>query len=316
MNIVFKIILCRFALFSFALTALLSISPLSAGELPGEGKTVIPVDDQMIEGMFQTRVLTIALEKLGYEIDDIQHLTVPAGMTAISQGEGHFTACNWTPNQQGVYEKAGGDETMQQVGVIVRNATQGYLIDMKTAEKYNITNIERMKDPEISALFDTDNDGKANLAGCPPGWGCETVINHHIKAYGLEDSVEHDQGDFSVLASDVLARFREGKPVFYYTYTPLWFSEYVAPGKDARWLEVPHTDLPSGLTGDEVNTKLPDGRNVGFGLQNIMTTANKAWLEENPAAHRLLEVAELPITAVNAQNRRVYEGEKKRNRYL
>lgn len=79
------------------------------------------------------------------------------------------------------YAAAGGDNTFYRKGDYVVNAAQGYLID-KTAEKYNITNIEQLKDPKIAKLFDADGDGKADLTGCNPGWGCEEAINNHLKA--------------------------------------------------------------------------------------------------------------------------------------
>lgn len=56
---------------------------------------------------------------------------------------------------------------------ILKAWRQGYLIDKKTADKYHITNIEQLKDPKIAKLFDANNDGKADLTGCNPGWGCE-----------------------------------------------------------------------------------------------------------------------------------------------
>ena len=58
-------------------------------------------------------------------------------------------------------------------GYLVNGAAQGYLIDKKTADQYKITNIAQLKDPKIAKLFDTNGDGKADLTGCNPGWGCE-----------------------------------------------------------------------------------------------------------------------------------------------
>lgn len=45
------------------------------------------------------------------------------------------------------------------------------MIDKKTAEQYHITSIDQLKDPQIAKLFDTNNDGKADLTGCTPGMG-------------------------------------------------------------------------------------------------------------------------------------------------
>jgi glycine betaine/proline transport system substrate-binding protein len=44
--------------------------------------------------------------------------------------------------------------------------------------------------------FDADGDGKADLAGCIPGWGCERVIEHELTEYGLRDTVTHNQGEY------------------------------------------------------------------------------------------------------------------------
>ncbi len=76
---------------------------------------------------------------------------------------------------------------------------QGFQIDKKTADKYKITNLEQFQDPKIAQQFDSDGDGKANLVGCNPGWFCESMIDHHIEAYGLQDTVEHDRGQYLAL---------------------------------------------------------------------------------------------------------------------
>jgi glycine betaine/proline transport system substrate-binding protein len=74
-------------------------------------------------------------------------------------------------------------------GTFVTGA-QGYLIDKKTADQYHITNIDQLKDPKIAKLFDTNGDGKADMMGCSPGWGCEAVINHQNKAFDLAKTVD------------------------------------------------------------------------------------------------------------------------------
>ena len=60
---------------------------------------------------------------------------------------------------------AGGDDKFYREGQYVSGAAQGYLIDKKTAEKYNITNIGQLTDPKIAKLFDADGDGKAEPYG-------------------------------------------------------------------------------------------------------------------------------------------------------
>ena len=186
------------------------------------------------------------------------------------------------------------------------NAAQGYLIDKKTAEKYHITNIEQLKDPEIAKLFDSNGNGKADLTGCNPGWGCEAAINNHLNAYKLTDTVEHNQGNYAEMMADTITRYKEGKPVLYYTWTPYWISDVLKPGRDVVWLEVPFSSMPDG---EKIDTKLPNGKNYGFPPSTMHIAANKAWAEQNPAAAELFAVMKLPVSAINAQNLRMHNGE-------
>ena len=107
-----------------------------------------------------------------------------------------------------------------------------------------------------------DGNGKADLAGCNPGWGCEKVIEHHLDAYKLRDTVEHKQGQYSAIIANTIARYNEGKPILYYTWTPYWVSGVLVPGKDVVWMQVPFSSLPGERKN--VDTSLPDGSNYGF----------------------------------------------------
>jgi glycine betaine/proline transport system substrate-binding protein len=205
------------------------------------------------------------------------------------------------------YNNAGGDTKLSRTGIYSDNSAQGYLIDKKTAEKYKITNISQFTDPKIAKLFDTDGDGKADLTGCDPGWGCEAVIEHQLTAFKLRDSVTHKQGSYSALIADTLARFKEGKPIFYYTWTPYWVSAVMQPGRDVVWLEVPFSSLPG--TQSKLDTKLPNGRNYGFTVNQQHIVANKKFVDANPAAAKLFELMKLPMADINAQNMRMNQGE-------
>lgn len=266
-----------------------------------------PADDGLLEGLFQTEVVGIGLEKLGYKVEKVKHLDIPSMTLAVAQGDADFVAVHWEPLQNGYFDKAGGADTMTKLGVLVSGASQGYLVDKKTAEKYGIKNVDQLKDPAIAKIFDTDRDGKADLAGCPPGWGCEKVIEHHMDVYGLRNTVTHNQGQFMTMAADVVSRFKAGEPVLYYTYTPLWVSQVLRPGIDVEWLEVPFTALPDDA---KESTTLPDGRNIGFSVNNIRIIANNEFLKNAPVAKRWFELVTIPIEDVNAENLKINDGEK------
>ncbi|MDC0933843.1 glycine betaine ABC transporter substrate-binding protein [Arcobacteraceae bacterium] len=110
------------------------------------------------------------------------------------------------------------------------------MIDKKTADKYNIKYLNDLNKPEIAKLFDSNGNGKADLTGCSGGWNCSKVIEHHLDAYNLRDNIEHNQGAYSALIADTIARYKTGKSILYYTWTPYWVSGKLVPGKDVTFL--------------------------------------------------------------------------------
>lgn len=285
----------------------LAVAQVSAADLPGKGITVKPVQSTITEETFQTLLVSRALEKLGYTVDAPSEVDYNVGYTSLASGDATFTAVNWQPLHDDMYKASGGDAKLYRKGTFVQGAAQGYLIDKKTAEKYHITNIEQLKDPKIAKLFDSNGDGKADMTGCTPGWGCEAVINHQIKAFNLSQTVEHNQGNYSAMIADTITRYKEGKPVLYYTWTPYWVSDVLVPGRDVVWLQVPFSSMPGEQK--DVDTKLPNGANFGFPVNTMHIVANKAWAEKNPAAAKLFSEMKLPIADINAQNSRMHQGQ-------
>ncbi len=293
------------------LAAATSLALLTLGAqaqaLPGKGVTVLPLKSSIAEETFQTLLVMKGLEQLGYDVQPIKEVEYPTAHIAIAQGDATFLADHWNPLHADYYKNAGGDAKLFRKGVYSGNAAQGYLIDKKTADAHRISNIAQLKDPKIAALFDTNGDGKADLTGCNPGWGCEAVIEHQLDAYGLRPTVTHNQGSYSALIADTITRFKAGKPVLYYTWTPYWVSNELKPGKDVVWLEVPFSSLPGEQKGS--NTQLPNGKNYGFVVNSQQIVANKAWAEKNPAAAKLFEVMRLPVADINAQNHLMSQGQ-------
>lgn len=277
-------------------------------DLPGEG---IKVKAAYIgqEGKFVEEIVSLALAELGYQMAEFKQLEPPLIHTAISQGDLDYFSGYWHILFEDFFQASGGEDQLERVGTLVPNVLQGYQIDKKTAEKYNITNLAQLKDPEIAKLFDTDNDGKANLTGCNPGWGCEAVIEHHLKVYELEETVEHDQGSYEALIANTVARYRQGQPVLYYTWTPYWLGVELKPGEDVIWLEVPFTDLPGEQSKITAEGTSVDGKNLGFAVDKIQILANQQFIDANPAAKRLFEVIEIPLADINTQNQRIKQGE-------
>ena len=273
-----------------------------------EPVTIRPAHSSWVEEGFQTQVVNIGLEQLGYNVAPAKELDYPAIYLSLANEEVDYTVVYYSPGHQKLFDNAGGEEKLQKSGVLVPIGSRGYQIDKKTADEYGISNIGQLTDPKIAKLFDFDGDGKANLAGCNPGWSCETTINHHIETYDLEETVEQDQGNYTALLADAITRYEQGQPVLIYAYNPHWISAILKPDEDTIWLEVPFTSLPNDNTITEAETTF-DGKNIGLpgGGQEIVT--NQQFAANNPVAKRWLELVEMPLQDMNEVSLRVKEGE-------
>lgn len=270
---------------------------------------VKPIYQGVSEELFQTYIVGMGLEELGYEVEEPTVAQMQASFVAVANGDATYYPALWWPLHKVFWEQQGGDASWQRVGTLVENSLQGYLIDKATADAHGITTLDQLKDPELAKLFDIDNNGMADLYGCETGWGCERVIEHQLDAYGLRDTVEHRQGGYFAIIPDAVERIRGGQSTLYYTWTPLWLSGVLRPGHEVTWLTVPFTSLPDGRT-DEDSTTVEGIGNLGFAVNTQHVIANTAWLDENPAARKWFELLEIPIGDINAQNMLVNEGEK------
>ena len=288
---------------SFAAMALTA----NAESKPGDGVEVTPIFPSIAEERFRGEIAIAGLEALGYEVEEPKETEYATMMLALSYGDADFSVHMWDILHDTFYQNAGGDRTMVKAGDVIPGVLQGYLIDKKTAEAHNITKLTDLKKPEIAKLFDADGDGKADLTGCNPGWGCELVINHHMLAYDLKDTVTHNQGSYFALMADTITRYKEGQPILYFTWVPQWIAGVLVENEDVVWLEVPHTSLPDG--NNDVNTSF-QGKNLGFAVDQVQAVLNKEFAEENPAATKFLSLVQITAGDESAQNLKMQNGEK------
>lgn len=294
-----------------ALAAAIALLPMvdtgvQAADMPGKGKTVQPIKATPPNSWFWHMIIALGLEELGYEVKKHQVADFPAAHLAVSSGDSDYTANNWKPLHDQFFERAGGESMMTRIGPFITGAKQGYLIDKDTADAHGISNLDQLRNPENAALFDYDDDGKANLVGCNPGWGCEVVIEHHLDAYELRDAIEHDQGSYFALIADAISRYENGESILYFAWTPHWLGQVLVPGEDVVWLDVPFSSHPND---PDINTETEDGHNLGFPVNDMYIVANNEFMENNPAARRFFEAVDIPLEDVNTQLIKMREGE-------
>lgn len=284
---------------------------------PGKGVTVQPARATWNTGYFQEALVSAGLKELGYNVKNPKELQNPLFYQSLALGDLDYWTNGWFPVHDGqlpkdFYEKG------EKVGYVVKaGGLQGYLVSKRDVEKYNIQSLEDFKRPEVKKAFDADGDGKADLTACPPGWGCEETIAHHLDVYGLEDHINPIKASYSASMADALARYKSGKPAFFYTWAPNWTIFKFKPGEDVLWMNVPEIKPTEAqvsqvdrLTMSGVTGAVSDPVKLGFVAADIQIVANKEFLAANPAAKEFFKVFTLPLSDINEQNTKMQEGEK------
>jgi len=284
---------------------------------PGEGVEVKPARATWNTGFFQEALVRRGLGALGYDVEKPKDLQNPIAYKSIALGDVDYWTNGWFPNHDGqlpndFYDKA------EKVGYVVKaGGLQGYLVSKRDVEKYDIKSLDDFKREEVKKAFDQNGDGKADLTACPPGWGCETVIKHHMDVYDLDDHINPVKASYEAGMASAMASYKAGDPIFFYTWAPNWTIFKLMPGKDVMWINVPKI-MPkdSQKSGEErmtvagIEGAVSDPVKLGFVVSDIQITANSEFIAANPAAKRFFEVFTLPLIDINEQNTRMNAGEK------
>lgn len=274
------------------------------------GAKVTALKSNIAEETFQMLVVNGILEKMGHEITSTNDVNYDIAFQTIANNANsedvYFLASMWDPLHNSKLEALGGDKNIVTYDKFISNCAQGYLIDKKTADKYNIKYYNDLEKPEIAKLFDTDGNGKANLTGCNAGWGCEKVIEHQLDAYNLRATVEHNQGEYSALIANTIANYKTGKPILYYTWTPYWVSGKLVPGKDVVFLQVTHSANPN-----TPSTKLSNGADYGFNINNQRIASNASVKTKHKDIAKLFDIIKLDVNDISGQNMLMANGQNK-----
>ena len=277
-------------------------------ERPGEGVTVQPAVATWTSAVPVSWVYVELLEELGYDVQNPTSLSNPVAYLAISEGDVHYFPNGWFPLHNPQLPDNFHDVATIFDPLCEACGIQGYLVDVASVEEYDITGInDFVERPEVREAFDHSGDGRADLYGCPPGWGCHEGINDMIAQFDLDDYINHVDAGYSANFSEVLSRVDAGDPVLYYTWGPsAWMLELV-PGEDVMWVNAPgiledEAERASGVTG-----AVTDPIDMGFVAADIQVAANDAFLDENLAADELFERVRLPLEWISTVDAKIGE---------
>jgi glycine betaine/proline transport system substrate-binding protein len=289
----------------------------ASADKPGEGVTVKPARATWNSGFFQEAIVRQGLEALGYKVAKVKDLANPIFYKSLALGDLDYWTNGWFPMHNAQLPKKFYDVADTYGYVMKAGGLQGYLVSKKEVEKFNITSLDDFKRPEVKKAFDRNGDGKADLTACPPGWGCEKVITHHLDVYDLANDINPVQAAYEAGMASALGSYKAGEPVFFYTWAPNWTVGKLKPGKDVMWINVPKI-MPTEaqkpavdrMTQTGVVGAVSDPVKLGFVVADIRVAANKKFMEKNPAAKTFLENFTISLADVNAQNTKMSDGEK------
>jgi len=290
---------------------------VAADAQPGKGVTVQPARATWNTGFFQEALVRRGLEELGYTVKKPKDLSNPIFYKSVALGDVDYWTNGWFPNHDSQLPKDFYDKADKYGYVVKAGGLQGYLVSKKEVDKFNIKSLDDFKRDEVKKAFDKNGDGKADLTACPPGWGCENVISHHMKVYDLGDSINPVKASYEAGMAAALAGYKNGEPVFFYTWAPNWTIFKLKPGKDVMWINVPkiipkdsQKSAVDRMTVSGIEGAVSDPIKLGFVVSDIRIVANKKFTEANPAATKFFEVFTLPLGDINEQNTKMNEGEK------
>jgi len=254
-------------------------------------------------GYFQAEIYKQALEKMGYKVSGPTVMKPQVFYVAAAAGDVDLWVNGWFGTHDGYIAESKGK--VKAVGTVMeKGGLQGYLIDKKTADKFGIKSVLDIK--KHAKQFDSNKDGKADMVSCPPGWGCEKVIAKHFDELGLGDYINRVQADYSASMADIISKYKNGKSILFYTWTPNWTVGTLKLGEDIVWIDVPYSKTKVVSVPNATKSKI----NMGFGADDIRPAANVDFLKANPKVEKMLKKASIPLADIAAQNLKMNDGEK------
>ena len=293
----------RMGLFAMAgaltLGTAVNVAVATADEQPGAGVTVQPAVATWTSAVPVSWVFVELLGELGYNVQNPISLSNPVAYLAISEGDAHYWPNGWFPLHNPQLPANFHDVATLFDPLCPACGIQGYLVDKGSIEQYGITGIEDFKRDEVRAAFDATGDGKADLFGCPPGWGCHEGINAMLDKFELHEYLNHVDAGYAANFAEALSRIEAGQPALYYTWGPSAWLLSLVPGEDVMWINAPGIVEDDAERAEGVAGAVTDPIDMGYVAADIQVAANNDFLEQNPAAAELFRQVSIPLVWIS-----------------
>ena len=300
-----------------------------ASDLPGDGVSVSMARADWSTGYFQAQVVKQLMEELGYDVSEPSERELGPSLAylAMADGDVDFWVNSWYPGHRSWLApelpdgSLVGDHVSPIGELMVAGGLQGYLVTKSVADEHDITHLDQINDdPELTALFDSDGDGMAEMFGCPESWTCDDIMTSQI-AFSGWDNIAQTIAGYDAMVAEAERRVNAGEPMVLYTWTPSAYITTFRPGDNVVWLaveEVIDDSNPTGVEGGESHDQRPgtaaigpdqcpaaEGANtcqMGWVAADILASANNDFLDANPAAAELLRQVTISVIDVSLAN--------------
>ncbi len=300
-----------------------------ANSTPGAGVSVVIGRADWTTGYFQAALFKALLEELGYAVSEPGNQEHPPKdiYPLMALGQIDFWTNTWNPIHTSFLEGTLDDGTtissvVSPIGSLLpASGLEGIVINSSVVADQQVTSLAQINDdPDLVSLFDPDGNGKANIYGCPDGWGCADVINETIQFNGWEN-LEQVQDDYNTMVADSIAKVEAGVPTLQYTWSPSGYLTSLRPGDNVQWLSLGGRErvLDGSITPDrDFNDAQPPALGpactadpcwLGWVAADIGVTARDDFLAANPSARALFEEVQLKVLDVALANVKYDTGE-------
>jgi glycine betaine/proline transport system substrate-binding protein len=172
------------------------------------------------------QVMKIVIEeRLGYPVEIVNGDEVVL-LEALVQGDGAVDIMpdfwpTYFPGQWTAYVAEGSNKSAL-LNDRPYEGTDGLFVPTAISKQYGITSIDQLKDPAITALFDSDGDGKGDFWAGAPGWQNVEQLAVKARDLGFADNLTPLLLEVPIFEATLAQAMDEGKPILFYSYTPEW----------------------------------------------------------------------------------------------
>jgi glycine betaine/proline transport system substrate-binding protein len=187
--------------------------------------TVRPGRANWSTGYFQAAVYSALLRELGYTVlgPELNEHPPAEAYLAMAQGEFDFWPNGWYSQHYTWHERELEDGSLVGEHLVVlgdqmaAGGLEGLVITKSVAAEHGIESLGQINDdPELTALFDADGNGLAEILGCPDDWTCDDIIDEIIEFNGWSN-LEQVKAGYPGLVATSIDRVENAEPVIQYT---------------------------------------------------------------------------------------------------